>query len=235
MDSDYANYLLQKVQTDYNQIAERFSKTRSKLWPELLFLKDYVKEKDRVLDVGCGNGRLYELFRDKQIQYFGVDFAKRLIEIAKRKYSDWSDDTSIPTFLRINALNLPFESNFFDKIFSISVFHHIPSTEKRILFLKEMKRVLKPEGELFLTVWNLWQRRYLPLILKYFFLKVLGRTRLDFFDIFLPFEGVERYYHCFRPGELEKIATEAGFKIIELKYLKRNNKKYNIYLRAKKR
>lgn len=238
----YANYLLEKVSRDYNEIAESFAQTRSSIWPEIQFLADYVKDGNRILDIGCGSGRLYELFKEKKVEYFGIDFAKRLIEIAKRKYNEDSlnlssekeetkKEISIPTFLAINAFNLPCDDNFFDKVFSIAVFHHIPSREKRILFLKEIKRVLKPKGELFLTVWNLWQKKYFSLIFKYASLKIFGKTDLDFRDIFIPFGKRKRYYHCFRKKELTELAQEAGFEVKELKYLKRNNKNYNIYLR----
>lgn len=238
MDSIYANYLLKKVQRDYNDIAEDFARTRSFLWPEIKFLRDYAKEGEKVLDIGCGSGRLYELFKNKEIEYFGIDFAKKLIEIAKKKYLESEDskrepEKKLPTFFPMDALALPFDSDFFDKVFSIAVFHHIPSKEKRLEFLGEIKRILKPGGELFLTVWNLWQKKYLSLISKSASLKILKKTKLDFCDVFIPFQGRKRYYHCFRIKELKGLVKEAGFEIKETKYLQRNNKNYNIYLRAK--
>jgi len=238
MDSIYANYLLKKVQGDYNDIAEDFARTRSSLWPEIRFLKDYAKEEDKVLDIGCGSGRLYELFGNKEIEYFGIDFAKKLIEIAKKKHLESKDlenqtRTKLPTFFPMNALALPFDSDFFDKVFSVAVFHHIPSKEKRLEFLLEIKRVLKPEGELFLTVWNLWQKKYLTLISKFTSLKILKKTKLDFCDVFIPFQGKQRYYHCFKIRELKGLTKEAGFEVKEIKYLQRNHKNYNIYLRAR--
>ena len=238
MDFIYANYLLKKVQRDYNDIAEEFARTRSSLWPEIKFLNDYTKENDKILDIGCGSGRLYELFKGKKIEYFGVDFAKKLIEIAKRKYlesenSEEKPGINHPTFFPVNALLLPFDSNFFDKVFSIAVFHHIPSKQKRLEYLFEIKRVLKPGGELFLTVWNLWQKKYFPLILKSASLKIFKKTKLDFCDIFVPFQGRKRYYHCFKIKELKGLAKEVGFEVKEVRYLGRNNKNYNIYLRAK--
>ncbi|PIU42734.1 MAG: hypothetical protein CO034_00890 [Parcubacteria group bacterium CG_4_9_14_0_2_um_filter_35_11] len=237
MNPNFADYLLKKTQKDYNQVAKTFSSTREETWPEIWFFKDFVQPEEKILDVGCGSGRLYKLFKGKEIEYFGVDFAERLIEIARKKYlasKELKEGGVPPVFLVVNALHLPFEDNFFDKVFSIAVLHHIPSDKQRVLFLKEIRRVLKPKGELFLTVWNLWQVKYLPLILKWTLLKFLGLTRVDYGDIFVPFQGTERYYHCFRKKELEKAARKAYFGDIKVKYLQRNEQNFNIFLRAKK-
>ena len=237
MKLSYANYILKKVQKDYNDIADEFSRTRSSIWPETKFLGDKIENGDKILDVGCGSGRLYELFSDRKIEYFGIDFAKRLIKLAKRKYSEDTgkeEKKNIPTFINIDALRLPFDDNFFDKIFSVAVLHHIPSSEKRLEFLLEIKRVLKPGGEVFLTVWNLWQKKYIKLILKFSGKKIFKKSKLDFFDVFLPFQNNQRYYHCFRKKELEDIIKEAGLKVKEIRFLERNNKNCNIFVCGRK-
>jgi len=237
MDPDFADYLLKKTQKDYNQVAKTFASTREEIWPEIWFFKDFVQPGEKILDVGCGSGRLYKLFKGKEIEYFGVDFAERMIEFARKKYpaaKELKEGGFAPVFLVVNALHLPFEDNFFDKVFSIAVLHHIPSEKNRILFLKEMRRVLKPKGELFLTVWNLWQMKYLTLILKWALLRFLGLSRVDYGDIFVPFQGIERYYHCFGKKELAEIAKKAYFGDVKVKYLQRNGQNFNLFLRAKK-
>ncbi len=183
MEQQYAKYLLEKTRRDYNKIAEDFSGTRSKMWKELGFLEEYLKEKDRALDIGCGNGRLYELLREREIEYYGVDFSEKLIDIAKSKFP-------LAKFQVADGLELPFSDNFFDKAVSIAVLHHIPSEKFRLEFLKEAQRVLKPGGVFILTVWNLNKRRKSLLLLKYTILKILGKTQLDFGDVFVPGKGI---------------------------------------------
>ena len=52
-----------KTAEDYNLIAEQFSRARPRIWNEMRFLfNDYLIEGEKVLDLGCGNGRFYELF-----------------------------------------------------------------------------------------------------------------------------------------------------------------------------
>ena len=68
--------ILKQVKDNYEQTAEEFNQTRSYLWPGLQSLKKFVKNGDKVLDLGCGNGKLRLLFKDYQIDYFGVDNSK---------------------------------------------------------------------------------------------------------------------------------------------------------------
>jgi len=228
MEKEYAEYLLKKTKEDYDLIAEEFSQTRGFLWEELKKFKDLVKNGEKVLDLGCGNGRLLELLQDKKIEYVGVDNSQKIIEIAKEKHPNFQ-------FLVADALSLPFLENSFDKVFSISVFHHIPSEEFRLKFLEEIKRILKPKGVLILTVWNLWQKRYFLLLSKFFILKLFFRSRLDFKDIFIPWgRKIDRYFHCFTKGEIERLIKEVNLKIQNSGEIKSRSGRYHLYLIAEK-
>src|SRR3989344_2355970 len=191
MDQDYAQYLLKKTIENYNLTAEDFSRTRRYVWPGFEPLAQYAEPNDKVLDLGCGNGRLLDLLRDKKINYIGVDNSAALITLAQKRYP-------AADFRIGDALKISFASNYFDKIYSVAVLHHIPSEELRLEFLEEVKRVLRPGGLLILTVWNLWQWRSFKYNLKYITLKILGLSKLDFKDIFVPWAKTrQRYFHCF--------------------------------------
>jgi len=230
MDRKFAQFLLKKTQADYNLIAEDFSRTRKKMWPEIKFLiDDYVRTEEKILDLGCGNGRLFEFLKDKNVDYFGVDFSEKLIEIAKKRFP-------AAKFQVADALNLPFLENTFDKVYSIAVLHHIPSQNFRLKFLKEAKRVLKPNGFLILTVWRFHQPKEIFLLLKYSILKIIGKSKLDFKDIFEPWgKKIKRYYHCFSKRELVKLIEKVNLKVIETG-LAKNEKgnRQNIYVIAQK-
>ena len=69
MNLDYAEYLLKKTIQDYNLIAEEFSRTRERIWPEMRFLFDeYLIPGEKILDIGCGNGRFLEIFKEKKVE-----------------------------------------------------------------------------------------------------------------------------------------------------------------------
>lgn len=228
MDLDYAKELIEKTKKDFNLIAEEFNASRREIWPEMAELKIFIKPNSKALDLGCSNGRLFDFLKDKNIEYFGIDFSEKLIKMAKNKYGN--------NFQVADILNLPFSDNYFDTIWSVAVFHHIPSRELRLLALKEMKRVLKDNGRIIMTCWNLYQKDYLNLLLKYFFRKIFNKSKLDFKDVFVPWgnSNIKRYYHAFTKKELEELFKESGLGIIESKFLRRNNKKTNILIVAEK-
>ena len=85
MEKEYAEYLLVKTRKDYNLIADDFSRTRDETWDEMFFLfENYLKPGDKVLDLGCGNGRWFKLFKTYNIDYIGVDSSVKLIDIAQK-------------------------------------------------------------------------------------------------------------------------------------------------------
>jgi ubiquinone/menaquinone biosynthesis C-methylase UbiE len=229
MDLEYAKFILEKTKENYNLIAKEFSATRKEIWEELKFLFNDLKEGEKVLDLGCGDGRWYKVFKDKKVDYFGIDNSEKLIEIAKENFPE-------AKFFVGDALNLPFPDNFFDRVYSIAVLHHIPSEVLRMKFLNEAKRVLKPQGKLVLTVWRFVQKDEIFRLVKYIILKILGISKLDFKDVFEPWgKKVMRYYHCFSKRELENLVKEVGFEILESGVVKnKRGNRQNYYVACKK-
>lgn len=230
MDREYAEYLLNKTREDYNLIADEFSRTREKPWEELRPLFDYyTKNRERVLDLGCGNGRYHDFLKEKQVEYTGLDNSEKLIELAKERHPGLD-------FQIGDALEMPFPDNCFDKVFSIAVLHHFPSEEIRTRSLNEAKRVLKKGGLLILTVWKFHERKEILLLIKYTLLKLIGKSKLDFKDILEPWgKKADRYYHWFSERELVRLFGKSGFRVRKAGVI-RNNKgnRQNIYIIAEK-
>jgi len=224
MKEKYANEIIEMSRRGYEEIAKDFDATRKVFWQELYFLGDYIKDGDNVLDVGCGNGRFLEVIRGKVFQYTGIDNSESLISYAK----EWHGDKG--KFVCTNALDLPFKDESFDKIVSFGVLHHIPSKKLRKQFLNEAHRALKKDGLMIITVWNLWNDRLTPMIHKYAMQKLLGKSKLDFKDVFLPFGKKQsvRYLHAFTKREFVKILKQSGFKIEKLQFVKRRGDNENI-------
>jgi ubiquinone/menaquinone biosynthesis C-methylase UbiE len=233
MRKEYARFLFEETVRNYNLIAVRYAQSRSFVSEDIKRLAEYANPGEKILDSGCANGRLFAVLRPKKVDYYGVDISEKLIKIAAENYPE-------AKFKTADSLNLPFPTNFFDKIYSISVLHNIPSKELRFSYLKEARRVLKPKGLLILRVWYFWRRKiFFGLILKYTFLKLIGRSRLDFKDVFLPWKDekgrilVQRYFHCFTKKELENLIKKSGFKI-KKSWKAGQNPRTNIYLIAQK-
>lgn len=233
MEKEYAHYLLEKTKKDYNLLAQDYARTRAFIPEDIKKLADYALPGEKILDSGCGSGRLFGILKEKKVDYYGIDISENLIEIAKKNFPEGKFEVA-------DALNLPFPDNFFDKVYSISVLHHIPSKELRLKYLKEAKRVLKQKGILILRVWDFFKRKEgWKLFLKYTFLKLIRKSKLDFFDVFVPWKDsrgnviAERYFHCFRKSELESLIKEVGFKI-KKSWWGGKDPRTNIYIIAEK-
>ena len=124
------NSRIQKIQREMTQRAlEILNKT-----PPALYL-----------DVGCGTGISMQVLREAGFGGIGIDIAEPMLAIARQK--------GLKVFKADFTIQIPFDSNYFDYIISIStlqwIFHGFkPATilEKGKNTVAEMYRVLKPQG-----------------------------------------------------------------------------------------
>jgi len=231
MKKDAAQKMLKLSEEEYDNYAEEFSNSRPFFWRELEDLNKFAKDGDKILDIGCGNGRLLSLLGNKNIHYTGIDSSKKLIEIAKKNHSEEQK------FIHANALDLPFQDKTFDTVFSIAVLHHVPSQKFRELFVAEASRVLKPKGILVLTVWNIYQWKFMKAHLLNAIKKILGHSDLDFGDIILSFgqKKRRRYIHGFTKKSLFQILEKNGFTVYSIKEIKRQSGYSNFVVVAEKK
>lgn len=231
MDKQTQNKLLDLVRRNYEEIAEEFQLSREKpLWPEIVNLARAVKDTDRVLDVGCGNGRLIQALLLKKIYYLGLDQSDALLAFARQKYPD-------KTFRQGDILRLgevP-EMNF-DLVFAVAVLHHLPGPDLQTAALRQLKNKIKPGGRIIILVWNMRaQKKFRRLIWKFSLLKLIGKNRMDWGDVIFSWKNPDRsalsqrYYHAFRPPELKKLIKRAGLKVEKI-----YSDCYNIYAIASK-
>mgnify|MGYP001597833707 FL=1 len=145
MKPEIANELLAETMENYEKISREFVQTRFALWRIFDYLKQFVKNGDRVLDAGCGSGRLIEMLKDFDISYTGVDGGKHLLEFLRETYGPALKTP--PELIQSSITNLGMLlDGSFDTIFSIATLHHIPSEKLRQRALSEFYRVLKPGG-----------------------------------------------------------------------------------------
>lgn len=112
--------------------------------PLKLLMKDQQLKK--VLDVGCGTGRLVKFLTKSGFDAYGCDPSKEAIKIAKTINKKGCIKKSF-------ASKLPYKNKGFDIVVSISVIEHLTQKETK-MFLKETKRVLKYNGYIFLVTPN---------------------------------------------------------------------------------
>ena len=96
--------------------------------------------KQDLLEVGCGNGVVSRYLAEEYAgEVTGIDVDPEQIKLARK------NTVGMPNirFLETDAIKLPFEDNSFSIVLSFGVLHHIHNW---LDVLKEIKRILKPDG-----------------------------------------------------------------------------------------
>jgi len=110
--------------------------------PMMISMLPNIKGK-KVLMLGCGTGEeklILEKYSPSKL--VGIDISSKSIEIAKASYDDCE-------FYVGNMLELPFQEEEFDFIYSSLAVSHIEDKDK---VFKEIYRVLKPNGAFLFSV-----------------------------------------------------------------------------------
>jgi ubiquinone/menaquinone biosynthesis C-methylase UbiE len=103
-----------------------------------------IKPGEKILEAGCGTGNLAIKIKERGGDVIGLDNCKEALEIYKKK------DPNAKIVLADLREKLPFPDNYFDKIACNNTLYIIPK-EKQLDVLKELYRILKPEGKIIIT------------------------------------------------------------------------------------
>ena len=173
----------------WDGVAEDWSRYRTRCVEEV---KEFLDGKSgNVLDLGCGSGRN---FIESDLEFYGVDFSEKLLEIAKGNgYVELKKGT---------ADEIPYGDGFFDWVVFVRVLHCVDSAEKRRKSLEEVYRVLKKGGEAVISTIGKNNQR------------VGGKLG----EGVLPWtvDGVKymRYNYVYDLEEFEDLLKDVGFEIV---------------------
>jgi len=104
-----------------------------------VFARRFVKDKDIVLDAGCGAGYGLSYLADTATSVVGLDISSSAISYAKSKYIKKKG----LNFVYGDMVNLPFVKGSFDIVVSFETIEHLKNTEE---FLFECRSVLRTGG-----------------------------------------------------------------------------------------
>jgi SAM-dependent methyltransferase len=214
-----------QVQKMYDEIGTHFSRTRQKTygskssnWPVTDTYLQKLKSGQSVLDIGCGNGKLVSGLPEG-VKYIGTDFSTTLLAEANTLYPDHD--------FRFGNVADPkhwIKLSDFDAIFCVAVLHHIPSTVQQVNVLKHAKAHLKKGGFLYLTVWNLWQEKFLQNHLDSAPLKEYDEKWVE-----IPYNKEwKRFCVAYDVQTLTDLMSEAGLDVQEMFYADREGNKSDI-------
>jgi ubiquinone/menaquinone biosynthesis C-methylase UbiE len=159
-------------------------------------------------DAGCASSSLAFRCREK-CRWIGGDFDRDKLLLGKYYLKE-----KINPLSQLNLLQLPFKDSVFDFISHIDVIEHIDEKET---LLREMNRVLKKGGQLFIHSDNM-KRTRLAVVLRRCAQKLKGKK----VDWKAAWEGVAHgHNHLVTPKDIQNLAQITGFRFIKSAYLSR--------------
>lgn len=115
---------------------------------------------DCVLDLGCGEGRhAINVYLHEAVTVCAIDLNPQDLRRAQQKFLPFQNpaDKQRQLFFQVaNGMQLPFASNTFDAIICSEVLEHV---ENYSAILAEIRRVLKPNGQLVVSVPRYWPEK----------------------------------------------------------------------------
>lgn len=184
------------VRQEYDQIANIYDQRwDSYITKTLTYLKNWanISPLATVLDVGCGTGEFESLIlRDNPKQQItGIDISEQMLLVARQKFRANPNVYPNVSFQIAGVSNLPFTNHSFDVVVSASAFHFF---DDPVAALAEIKRVLKPDGKVFILDW----------CKDYFFCRLI--------DLYLKIFN-SAHKRCYTQAEFHELLTSANFNI----------------------
>lgn len=197
--NNYSNIEETHVKNVYEEIAYHFSDTRVYKWSWIISFLDSLNSDSLVYDLGCGNGRN---MNHGSLKFIGIDNCENFIKICSEKNLK---------VINSNITKIPLENNSADAIICIAVFHHLYSMQNRIDALFEMKRLIKKNGKILLSVWSINQP------------KKTRRNFKNYGNNIVLWDNnngkiFERFYYIFKLDEFKKLINKVGLIIVNYEY-----------------
>ena len=236
MDQSTVERLLRVNRQFYDRFGEAFAATRGRRQPGLQRLLPYLPTAGRLLDVGCGNGRLARLLDDdgRALDYLGVDSSPRLLEIARQGTAALSSvgasfqyiDITIPGW----SSALPAAS--FHAVLLLGVLHHLPGFALRRDVLAALRPLLADGAVVAVSTWQFLNEARLRGKIVPWGEAGLHLPEVDPGDYLLDWRrggrGL-RYCHLVDESELAALARATGFFLADLYFADGRTGKLNLF------
>lgn len=226
MDSATASRLIELNKDFYTRFGDSFSATRHRIQPGVRRVLEMLKGDESILDLGCGNGELARELakRGHRGSYLGVDFSLPLLREAESQPEGFSarfieDDLTKLSVISDQLLS----TDNWSLITALAVLHHIPSRELRLNILKEVRKLLKPDGKFIHSNWQFLNSEKLKARIQPWEGAAISSSEVDAGDYLLDWRsgGADaglRYVHHFNEAELNDLASATGYHVVESFY-----------------
>jgi SAM-dependent methyltransferase len=113
-----------------------------------------LRASDRVLELGCGVGRIGRELAPNIAHWEGSDISGNMLKVARERLAAHAN-VGLTELTRTSLQ--PLADASFDKAYCVAVFIHMDK-EDFYLYLEDLARVLKPGGLLYFDAWNVTSR-----------------------------------------------------------------------------
>jgi SAM-dependent methyltransferase len=240
----------------YDFFAKDYHNKRRYHWRDLeLFLKELNDEgfcfDGYNLDLGCANGRNFNLFLQPNSKLVGIDNSIELLRFARERLKKQNGNSNISpksvSLVLSDIKALPLRPSVITNVFSIATIHHIKNNVQRNYAISQIYNIMKNNGFLVLTVWRRYQKKYRFYFIndriRRFFLPKYNKTQknlglIEYGDKYVPWTlsnkniTYNRYYHFFSLKEVRSMLKSYVIRVI----LKRGgpNKADNFFILTQK-
>jgi ubiquinone/menaquinone biosynthesis C-methylase UbiE len=185
-----------KLQDIYDEFATTYELNRG-LFDMTNILNDFYDnlstKKGKLLDLGCGAGEPFDrFFIDKGWSVVGVDFSKKMLELANKYVPEM-------TTIHSDISKINFADNEFDAVILIYSLFHL-TNEEQIKVLEKIYEYLTPNG---MALFTYATKEY---------------TKSDEFDGYKEFLGKNLYYAHKTPEFFKNKLESIGFKLKSFDY-----------------
>jgi ubiquinone/menaquinone biosynthesis C-methylase UbiE len=185
-----------------------------------LILKQLSMVNGNALDLGCGAGHYLTELTDLGFNAVGADISNEMLLISSSKLSNLSHEDK--KLVCADCYNVPLPAKYFDLIICIGVLEYL---DKETSALTEIKRLLKPDGNVIITVPNFFKLRnlvnpyyYLIRIWTYLFgKKSAGTHKNDEYNKNVTINFGKSTVSRYSLTKINKIVRNSGFRITEVR------------------
>jgi ubiquinone/menaquinone biosynthesis C-methylase UbiE len=198
-------YLQQSIKT-WDTIADSFDKTRKNPWNQVIDFISTLSTDSKVIDLGSGNGRHLLPAAQHSLTTIGVDFSRRMLEITQQKTTN--EQLENTENIQANLYTLPFKSKSFDAGLCVAALHNVKTRTLRQQCIKEIYRILRPNGKVLISVWSRDQDRFKNRIAPQD-----NNSESGDIDVYWQQDGfkIPRFYHLYNLKEFREDIQAGGF------------------------
>jgi tRNA (uracil-5-)-methyltransferase TRM9 len=222
MEAEVVEKIIELNRQFYAQFAVVFSDSRSIGRTNLQAIMPYLRAHVKLLDVGCGNGRVAgRLEREgMRVQYTGVDATPTLLAVGASQAKGWTHvraEFQVADVMHTGWAEVVRERAPFDAAVALAFLHHVPSFALRCKVLEQIRSLLATNGVVIMSNWQFERSSRLRRKLVPWSTAGIAEEAVEPGDALIDWQrggSGFRYCHMISKDEVEAMAEAARLRVV---------------------